>query len=398
MADSGNIVIALVLGAIASFALGLRPLIRRSRRARERGPDNSAAAPPSQSRQDDDGDASLTLEVLDRAFEGVVVLNEAMKPVLVNAAARKMLGLRGPSPPARLPPDDLLALAQRALDRQEEIEDVVTLYFPERTSVRVRVVPLSGRRRVLLALQDVTQELLAQRIRREFVAHASHELKSPVAGLQALAEALHGAAEEDPERAARFSERLVVEAARLSRLINDLLDLSRLEEATKAPDAHVDLVALAHRQVAESAPAARAKRIRLQPPAATDPIWVRGDEQQLALMIRNLLDNAVRYTPEEGTVTVEVAKDGGEALLAVEDDGIGIPREAQSRVFERFYRVDRARSRERGGTGLGLAIVKHVAELHAGRVELESELGQGSTFTVRLPALSADGAAQSMAP
>ncbi len=390
------IVLALAVGVAASLALGL-PIVRRNRRAHRPRPDDSSGAQLRQGSQEDDADVSLTLEVVERALEGVVVLDEAMKPVLVNAAARKMLGLRGPSPPARLPPDDLLVLARRALGRQEEVEDIVTLYFPERMSVRVRVVPLSGRRRVLLALQDVSQELLAQRIRREFVAHASHELKSPVAGLQALAEAVHGAAEEDPLRAARFSERLVVEAARLSRLINDLLDLSRLEDATKAPDTPVDLGAVACKQVAETASAAEAKAIRLEAPAASDPIWVGGDEQQLALMIRNLLDNAVRYTPERGTVSVEVSKDGGAALLTVEDNGIGIPREAQSRVFERFYRVDRARSRERGGTGLGLAIVKHVAELHAGHVELESELGQGSTFKIRLPALSDAEAAPSMA-
>ena len=117
----------------------------------------------------------------------------------------------------------------------------------------------------------------------------------------------------------------------------------------------------------------------------SDEVWVKGDHQQLGLMIRNLLDNAIRYTPERGTVTLSVSRDERDALISVSDNGRGIPLKSQARVFERFYRVDKDRSRDRGGTGLGLSIVKHVVELHGGHVSLDSELGEGSTFTVRLP-------------
>jgi two-component system sensor histidine kinase SenX3 len=238
----------------------------------------------------------------------------------------------------------------------------------------------------VVALHDATEELRTMKVRREFVTNASHELKSPVASLQALADALVQAAPDDPEAVARFAARMSAEAERLGRLVADLLDLSRLEEAGRTADEPVDLAETLGPVVEAARLDADAKlidlRLRLEP-----GVVVRGDPEQLAALTRNLLDNAVRYTPDGGWVQLEVAAAHGEALLVVSDSGIGIPTEAQDRIFERFYRADSARSREHGGTGLGLAIVKHVAELHGGRVEVTSELGRGSTFTVHLPAL-----------
>ncbi len=324
-------------------------------------------------------------EVIDRLSEGVVVLDGELRPVLANAAARRMLGFQQLAGLARLPSEEVLAAAQKALSQGVEIDDVVGLWFPLRLSLHVKALPLQAGTGVLLLLQDVTEELLAQQVRREFVAHASHELKSPVASLQTLAEAVQQAVEDDPRSATRFAERLVTEANRLGRLISDLLDLSRLEEPTALPHNPTSLSEIASREAEQIRTIAESKEITfaelIQP-----GIWIRGDPQQLQLLVRNLLENAIRYTPDGGSVTLETSVQGSHAVLRVTDTGVGIPLEAQGRVFERFYRVDRARSRDRGGTGLGLAIVKHVAELHGGEVTVESELGTGSTFTAWLPA------------
>jgi two-component system sensor histidine kinase SenX3 len=249
----------------------------------------------------------------------------------------------------------------------------------------VRISPLEEGR-TLVILEDVTQQVMAQRVRKEFVAHASHELKSPVAGLQALAEALAQAVRDDPQSAARFADRMVAESERLGRLVADLLDLSRLEDLDSVPEDPVDLSAVAHRERDEIDAAAQSKKVMLTSEIA-EGVWIRGDEQQIGLMIRNLLDNAIRYSHEDGNVHLHVGTNDGMALVRVVDDGIGIAVEAQGRVFERFYRVDRARSRDRGGTGLGLSIVKHVAESHGGSVSVTSRLGEGAAFTARFPLL-----------
>jgi signal transduction histidine kinase len=188
----------------------------------------------------------------------------------------------------------------------------------------------------------------------------------------------------DPERTRHFAASLLKESQRLNRLVADLLDLSRLEDPATIANSISDLSAIARTEVTELLPHSEAKAILVRS-SIDEGIRVKGDEAQLALMIRNLLDNAVRYTPEEGEVSIAVTTEGDEALLRVSDTGAGIPLRDQARVFERFYRVDKGRSRDQGGTGLGLAIVKHVADLHGGHVTVTSQLGEGSTFTVILP-------------
>jgi two-component system sensor histidine kinase SenX3 len=325
-------------------------------------------------------------EVFERVEEGVLVFNEMLTPVLANKAARRMLGVRGAALPARLTSEGVLSVARRAVVEGESAEDVVSIW-PGRRRLQVRAVASRHGGGVIVVLQDITEHLRTHQIRRQFVANASHELKSPVASLQALAEAVRQAVGDDPHSAERFATRLVAEADRLSRLIADLLDLSRLEDPATISDASIDLSSIAREVIEQTEPAAREKRITITAQVSSDA-WVRGDEHQLGLLVRNLLDNAVRYTHEGGSVWVDVYREGDEVVVRVADDGIGIPLQAQARVFERFYRVDKDRSRERGGTGLGLSIVKHVAELHGGHVSLQSELGEGSTFTARLAALS----------
>lgn len=324
-------------------------------------------------------------EVLARMGEGILLLGRDLRPVFCNPAAGAMLGLRGSVLPPRLPSEDILAASRRALD-EGGVEEIVRLRFPLPVDLRVEATRLEHSDGVVVVLRDVTEELRAQSVRREFVAHASHELKSPVAGLHALAEAIQGAVRDDPGAAARFSGRLVSESTRLNRLITDLLDLSRVEDPANLSKEPAKLSNVAGAEGEAAALEAGAQNIELIRSIEPD-LWVRGDEQQLALMIRNLLDNAIRYTPDGGTVTMTVVRDGGDAVVTVTDTGIGIPLDAQGRVFERFYRVDKARSRDRGGTGLGLAIVKHVAELHGGGVRVQSELRKGSTFIASIPAM-----------
>lgn len=327
-------------------------------------------------------------DVLDRISEGVVLLDDEMQPLLANSSARSLLGLDGEAFALRATADEVMEVAREAQTNFEEVERSLETWFPSRRHLYVRATPMPDRSGTILVIDDVTEALRTQRIRTEFVAHASHELKSPVAGLQALAEAVRQAVQDDPEAADRFSKKLVKEAVRLGRLIGDLLDLSRLEETTAVSKERVDMSLVGQREAELAKEAAAAKEIELN--MSIEPgVLVSGDEQQLSLMLRNLLDNAIRYTPEEGHVALDIRPEGDEAVVRVIDNGIGIPMGAQARVFERFYRVDKARSRDRGGTGLGLAIVKHAVELHGGTIGLESELERGSTFTVRLPSAPA---------
>jgi two-component system phosphate regulon sensor histidine kinase PhoR len=235
----------------------------------------------------------------------------------------------------------------------------------------------------LLVVRDVTEARRLTAIRRDFVANASHELKTPVASIRAAAETLRDGAIDDPPAARRFTEQLEREAVRMSRIVADLLDLSRLETGSEM-DGQVRLDTLAADEVERMGDAATLQGVTISVEAQTVPA-VRGSPRDLSLMVRNLIDNAVRYTGEGGSVTVSVWADGSSVVVRVADTGIGIPQRELPRIFERFYRVDRARSRETGGTGLGLSIVRHVTENHGGEVTVTSELGQGSVFEVRLP-------------
>ena len=234
---------------------------------------------------------------------------------------------------------------------------------------------------VLLVLQDVTDALRVEAMRRDFVADASHELKTPISAIQAGSETILRAIDEDPEGARTFAEQVRLNAVRLGRIVGDLLDLSRLE--TEVPEFEkLNLDEMVRDEV-----------VRIDHPSGkapvefiveTEPVEVLGSRNDLQLAVRNLLDNAQRYAAA-GEVRVAVRRLGNEAILEVADNGVGIPTRDLPRIFERFYRVDVARSWHTGGTGLGLAIVKHVAEAHGGLVEAKSELGVGSVFRMALP-------------
>ena len=226
------------------------------------------------------------------------------------------------------------------------------------------------------------------KIRRDFVANVSHELKTPATSLKLLAESLEETIEEDPDQARLFAAQLKKETEQLAQLITDLLDLARLEseERPEYPNL-VDVRGVLMTVLVRMRRVARRKNIALQWKrfGKAAQYTVRGDETQLISMFTNLVDNAINYTPPGGRVEVTGGMEGSEIVIEIADTGIGIPEGKLSRIFERFYRVDKARSKATGGTGLGLSIVKHVAENHGGRVTVESTLGEGSVFTVHLP-------------
>jgi signal transduction histidine kinase len=235
---------------------------------------------------------------------------------------------------------------------------------------------------VIVVLRDVTERRKVEAMRRDFVADASHELKTPVASIQAAAETLVRAIGEDPVAARRFASQVHATSVRLSQMVTDLLDLSRME--SERPDLHeVDLARLVRKEVDRIADRAEVQGVDLV--LDVEEVVIQASRKDVRLAVRNLLENALAYTPEGGMVTVGTRREGAVAVLSVTDTGIGIPGRDTARIFERFYRVDDARHRDTGGTGLGLAIVRHVAEQHGGSVEVESELGRGSTFLIRLP-------------
>lgn len=249
--------------------------------------------------------------------------------------------------------------------------------------LRVIVVPLSAEAFAIL-VEDLSDERRVAAVRRDFVANVSHELKTPVGALALLAEAILSAAD-DEEAVRRFAERMLLESGRLSSLINDIIDLSRLQgddPLTHAEVFEVDL--LVAQATDEVRTAALAKDIDIIT-TGVPGVALLGDRSQILMAVRNLLTNAVTYSESQTRIAVTAQADDHVVEIGVKDQGIGIPAHDLERVFERFYRVDPARSRITGGTGLGLAIVKHVCENHGGEVGIWSEVGVGSTFTLRLP-------------
>ncbi|MGH9085890.1 MAG: sensor histidine kinase [Acidimicrobiales bacterium] len=237
----------------------------------------------------------------------------------------------------------------------------------------------------LVVIDDVTDRRRLEAVRRDFVANISHELKTPIGALGLLAETL--LSEDDPAVASRLAERMHHEAFRVGRTIDDLLQLSRIEVEADLERTTVPLSVIITEAVDRVREAAEQRGIELDVEPPSSRLAVSGDRRQLVSATFNLLENAVKYSDPGSTVRLRSHTDGRWIDIEVADDGIGIPDRDRERIFERFYRVDRARSRETGGTGLGLAIVRHIVTNHAGEVRVESREGEGSTFTLRLPAV-----------
>ena len=340
----------------------------------------------------------LGVSTLDALQVGVLVLDADDRPVVVNAAAREM-GL------VRTRATDEAHTIIRTLAgqvRRSGAVRVVELDLPravpgEPLGVHVRAVPL-GDGNVAIEAADVTEAHRVARVRRDFVANVSHELKTPVGALQLLAEALldatdtTGTTAPDPTAARRFAERIKHESTRLGRLVSELLALSRLQGAEPLPEPEpVSLDRIMAEVLDRTKEPAAAKDIEVGFTGMRG-LTVYGNESQLVTAVVNFVENAVAYSPEQTSVTISTKGDADHIEVAVVDQGIGIEPRDLDRIFERFYRADRARSRATGGTGLGLAIVKHIATNHGGTVHVTSTVGVGSTFTLRLPARPLDAA------
>jgi two-component system, OmpR family, sensor histidine kinase SenX3 len=318
-----------------------------------------------------------------------VVLDSEDRVLQASAAARAFGLVSGD----QLLVQELLALARQVRRdgeiREGELDVSTTGVHGRVTSLAVRAAPLNaavgGGGLVLLLVEDQTESRRVEEVRRDFVANTSHELKTPVGALALLAETVEDAAD-DPEAVRRFASRMRQEAARLTNLVQDMITLSRIQAAEPIPDpVPVQLDAVVAEALDRCRMKASARGIELVQ-VGDHGLSVLGDEDLLVTALRNLLENAVAYSPDKTRVDVSTTQAGNDAVeISVADQGIGIPERDLERIFERFYRVDPARSRATGGTGLGLAIVKHVTAAHGGKVTVVSSEGAGSTFTLRLP-------------
>jgi signal transduction histidine kinase len=303
--------------------------------------------------------------------------------LVANADARRLLGAGDDDErPTLLQATGTSALAQAAEEATAAGRRVAVDAIVAEREVRATLSVVGDE--LLVVLTDRTRQQRTEDLRRDFVVNASHELKTPATAIQALTDALDVVVGRDPAQVRVVAERLRVEADRLVRIVGDLLDLRRLEDTGELERVPVDLAALA-REVADDLDATAAARgiaLRLDLPPSARLAGVPGD---LRLVVDNLVRNAVQYSEAGGEVRVTLRRAGDAYELEIADDGIGIPQHALPRIFERFYRVDEDRSRDRGGTGLGLSIVRHAVDRHGGRVRVESLLGEGTTFVVRLP-------------
>jgi two-component system sensor histidine kinase SenX3 len=325
-------------------------------------------------------------DLLRAAFDalplGVVVADANGDTVLRNRRARRLANARHADAIAARALDDLLAEAGDNGPQRRTLE----LHGPPPRMLDLTAEPVTegdDLLGVVAVLHDVSERHRVDAVRRDFVANVSHELRTPVGALRVLAETLQD--EPDIDVAHRLAARVLTEADRATRIIEDLLDLSRIEAEGVQVRRSVAVADLLTEAAERVRPAAEQCRVTLDIATPDDDVAVVGDDRQLVSALANLLDNAVKYSEPGSTVTARTTTTDGWLDITVEDHGVGIPAKDLARIFERFYRVDRARSRATGGTGLGLAIVRHVVANHDGDVRVESREGEGSTFTIRLP-------------
>lgn len=330
--------------------------------------------------------------ILSAMSEGVAVIDADRKIRFSNRAFREELRLDmdGDAMKGRrlieiTRHNEILTMVQQVLDKGERMESEITTPGPEPMDLLVRAAPV-GERGAVVVLLDISDIRRLERVRRDFVANVSHELRTPLTAIQGFAETLLAGAVDEPENSRRFATIIRDHSTRLGRLTEDLLKLSRIE----AGKMEVELRPVAIRDVVEQCvETARLKsnlrKQTLDVELPDDMPEALADPHALLEVLQNFVDNAIQYTPEGRRISVRGSFTAAEVCTSVADDGIGIPAASHDRIFERFYRVDAARSRSVGGTGLGLSITRHLVDLMHGRIELESQLGQGSVFSVFLP-------------
>ena len=340
---------------------------------------------------------NLSAAILASMVEGVAVINGGERLVFANRAFAEILEL-GVEPKEGSPlvevarQTELISAVRRVLAGQAAVHGEIAIGTVRQRffAVSVSAVKAGASSGAVIVLHDITDLRRLERVRRDFVANVSHEFKTPLTAIQGFTETLLGGALEDEENRRRFLAIILEHARRLARLTDDLLELSQIESERF----ELDIRPLPVCQFLETCMEttrlrAAEKQLSLTVDCSSGLPEIAGDRRRLAAVLQNLLDNAVQYTPLGGRIEVLAHAEGREVRFTITDTGIGIPKAEQARIFERFYRVDTARSREVGGTGLGLSIAKHIVEAHGGRVWVESELGQGSSFHFTVPVFDA---------
>jgi two-component system phosphate regulon sensor histidine kinase PhoR len=331
--------------------------------------------------------------ILRGMVDGAMLTNQEGRILLANRSLRELLDLEvdpeGRTPSEVLRNPDLHEAIQRVLSGAPRVSTEVRTLGTSQRVLEVHVVGLSGEGAhagAVAVLHDITERKRLEDIRRDFVANVSHELRTPLTAIRGAVETLLNGAMEKPEYARHFAEVIQRHVNRLQRLLSDLLDLAKIESREAAPRLEdIQATELADAVLGMMAELAESRGVELHRDLPRDPVSFRGDRRHLEQALVNLLDNAIKYTDADGRVTLGVCRVEDGIHLTVSDTGVGIHADHLPRIFERFYRVDKARSRELGGTGLGLAIVKHIAQAHGGHVEVESFPGRGSTFRIILP-------------
>ncbi len=335
--------------------------------------------------------------VISSMMEAVVVLDMSLNIRHLNLSALNIIGsditnVLGKALIEIFRSSDLQILAEKTLKSQIPIEKIINLNTDRNLILQVHgtcILPTDDKstgNAVVLVMNDITQTQMLENMRRDFVANVSHELKTPITNVKGYLETLAEGVMNDPETTERFLAVSIRNADRLNAILDDLLSLSRLEqhdgEGLEFENHALD--GIAGNAFQSCAPKAAEKNITLRLEGQKD-LTARLNMLLIEQALTNLIDNAVKYSDKDAVVTVCISKNGEMAEISVRDDGIGIPDKDRPRIFERFYRVDKARSRELGGTGLGLAIVKHIIIVHRGSIRVDSELGKGSTFTLSIP-------------
>lgn len=327
--------------------------------------------------------------------DGVIALDQSGRVLLINPPVEEIFGItqaasQGKNILGVIRNYDVEQMLKKALRMVKPLTQEVKVLTPEPKIFRFHATPLMGqegiRTGVVILMRDITEQSKLEQMRTEFVANVSHELRTPLTSIKGFLETLMDGALDDPYAARHFLEIMSQETERLTRLIEDLMDLSKIEERRVVHRWQpVHLSDTIGRVLAMFQPQANEKGISISVDMPDGLPSVQGDPDMLAQVLINLVDNALKYTPNGGHVNVLAAQDEDRVRVDVKDTGIGIPPESLPRVFERFYRVDKARSRELGGIGVGLAIVKHIIKAHGGEVCVQSEPGKGSTFRFTLP-------------
>lgn len=334
--------------------------------------------------------------VLSNMINGVVMMDSQGSILIMNDRAEQILGISASKLIGRHYREikqqyELSQLIMEGFETRKHIHEEITFYYPEERLLELNLVPIYQTRGtefsgILLVLQDVSAIRRLERMRSEFVANVSHELKTPIAAVKGFAETLLGGAVKDEETAKAFLEIIYDESERLNRLIGDILELSKIE-SRRVPLilSPVNIAQFMVNTIAILEVSAHRKHINVNL-SAPEELYMEADEDRLRQIFVNLLSNAISYTPEGGKVEVRISLTEQEQVrIEISDTGIGIPEKDLPRIFERFYRVDKARSRSSGGTGLGLSIVKHLVELHKGTITVQSVVGKGTTFILELP-------------